>query len=69
MSSLRILLVDDHEVVRLGLRSLLDRHPEFEVVAEASAESEAVAKAVETRPDIVLMDIRLAGGSGIEACQ
>ena len=68
MSSLRILLVDDHEVVRLGLRSLLDRHPEFEVVAEAAAESEAVAKAMETQPDLVLMDIRLAGGSGIEAC-
>jgi len=69
MSSLRILLVDDHEVVRLGLRSLLDRHPEFEVVAEAAAESEAVAKAMEKQPDIVLMDIRLAGGSGIEACE
>jgi DNA-binding NarL/FixJ family response regulator len=69
MSSLRILLVDDHEVVRLGLRSLLDRHPSFEVVAEASAESEAVQKALDFEPDIVLMDIRLAGGSGIEACQ
>lgn len=69
MTSLRILLVDDHEVVRLGLRSLLDRHPGFEVVAEASAETEAVQKAVEFVPDIVLMDIRLAGGSGIDACQ
>jgi len=69
MSLLRILLVDDHEVVRLGLKSLLDRHPEFEVVAEAAAEAEAVRKAIEYEPDIVLMDIRLAGGSGIEACQ
>jgi DNA-binding NarL/FixJ family response regulator len=69
MSLLRILLVDDHEVVRLGLKSLLDRHAEFEVVAEASAENEAVRKAIEYQPDIVLMDIRLSGGSGIEACQ
>jgi len=69
MSSLRILLVDDHEVVRLGLRSLLDHHPNFEVVGEAAAESEAVQKALELEPDIVLMDIRLAGGSGVDACQ
>jgi DNA-binding NarL/FixJ family response regulator len=69
MSSLSILLVDDHEVVRLGLRSLLDRHPDFEVVAETGSEAEAVDKALEYRPDIVLMDIRLAGGNGVEACQ
>lgn len=69
MSSLSILLVDDHEVVRLGLRSLLDRHPDFEVVAEAGSEAEAVDKALEHRPDIVLMDIRLAGGNGVEACE
>ncbi|MCA9873617.1 MAG: response regulator transcription factor [Ardenticatenaceae bacterium] len=69
MSSLRILLVDDHEVVRLGLRSLLDHHPNFEVVGEAAAEAEAVQKALELEPDIVLMDIRLAGGSGVDACQ
>jgi DNA-binding NarL/FixJ family response regulator len=66
---LRLLLVDDHEVVRLGLKSLLDRHPEFEVVAEAASESEAVQKALEIKPDIVLMDIRLAGGNGVDACQ
>ena len=69
MSRLRILLVDDHEVVRLGLKSLLERHPDFEVVAEAAAENEAVKKAVEHKPDIVLMDIRLAGGNGVEACR
>lgn len=69
MSRLRILLVDDHEVVRLGLKSLIERHAGFEVVAEASAEHEAVQKAIEYEPDIVLMDIRLAGGSGIEACE
>lgn len=69
MTSLRILLVDDHEVVRLGLRGLLDHHPRFEVVGEASAEAEAVEKALELEPDLILMDIRLAGGSGVEACQ
>ena len=69
MSSISILLVDDHEVVRLGLRSLLDHHPGFEIIGEASAESEAVEKALELKPDLILMDIRLAGGSGVDACQ
>jgi two-component system, NarL family, response regulator DevR len=68
MSQLRILLVDDHEVVRLGLKSLLERQAQFHVVAEASNETEAVQQAQAHKPDIVLMDIRLAGGSGIEAC-
>jgi DNA-binding NarL/FixJ family response regulator len=63
------MLVDDHEVVRLGLKSLIERHPGFEVVAEASAAQEAVQKAMAQEPDIVLMDIRLVGGSGIEACE
>lgn len=69
MTNLRLLLVDDHEVVRLGMRALLDRHPNYTVVGEASTEEEALAQALEHEPDIVLMDIRLAGGSGIEACQ
>lgn len=69
MSPLTLLIVDDHEVVRLGLKSLLDRHPDFNVIAEASSEYEAVEKAIELEPDIVLMDIRLAGGNGVEACQ
>ena len=69
MSKLRILLVDDHEVVRIGLRTLLSRHPDFEVVGEASSGSEAVADCRRLMPNIVLMDIRLPGGSGIEACR
>ncbi|MCP4359208.1 MAG: response regulator transcription factor [Chloroflexi bacterium] len=69
MSNLRILLVDDHEVVRLGLKSLIERHAGFEVVAEAASQHEAVQKALAHEPDIVVMDIRLAGGSGIEACE
>ncbi len=67
--ALRIILVDDHEVVRLGLKSLLARQPQFEIVGEASNASEAVEKTLELRPDIVVMDIRLPGMSGIEACR
>lgn len=67
--SLRILIVDDHEVVRLGLRALLDRQPGFTVVGEASTAREALQKALMHKPDVVVMDIRLPGRSGIEACQ
>jgi DNA-binding NarL/FixJ family response regulator len=65
----RILLVDDHEVVRVGLRSLLERQPNFEVVAEAATAKDALEKTAAYQPDVVVMDIRLKGGSGIEACQ
>src|SRR5512139_2699528 len=65
----RILLVDDHEVVRLGLKALLDRHPSFEVVAEAGTAREAIERVATFTPDVVVMDIRLPGGSGIEACE
>jgi two-component system, NarL family, response regulator DevR len=69
MSRQRILLVDDHEVVRVGLRTLLEQHPGFEVVAEASTAREAIDRTQSHKPDVVVMDIRLKGGSGIEACQ
>jgi two-component system response regulator DevR len=69
MARQRILLVDDHEVVRLGLRSLLDQHPNFDVVAEAETAREAIEKTDMHKPEVVVMDIRLKGGSGIEACQ
>lgn len=69
MSKQRILIVDDHEVVRLGLRSLLDRHPDFEVVAEAGNAREALDRTADFQPDVVVMDIRLPGTSGIEACE
>jgi two-component system, NarL family, response regulator DevR len=65
----KIIIVDDHEVVRLGLKSLLDQYPQYEVVSEASDANEAIAKVREFEPDIVLMDIRLPGKSGIEACE
>ncbi len=66
---LRIIIVDDHEVVRLGLKALLDRHPDFTVVDEAGAAREAIQKAEAHRPEVVVMDIRLPGGSGIDACR
>jgi len=69
MSRHRILLVDDHEVVRLGLKALLEHHPQFEVVGEASTAREAVEQVSRYSPDMVLMDIRLPGASGIEACE
>jgi DNA-binding NarL/FixJ family response regulator len=69
MMKQRILLVDDHEVVRLGLKSLLEHHPQFEVVGEAANAREAVEQVNRTHPDVVVMDIRLPGTSGIEACQ
>ncbi len=69
MAKQRIVLVDDHEVVRLGLKSLLDRHPQFEVVGEAGSAREAVEQVAALKPEVVLMDIRLPGTSGIEACE
>ncbi len=63
----RILVVDDHEVVRLGLRALLSGQQDFVVVDEAASAEEAVEKAVLHRPDVVVMDIRMPGTNGIEA--
>ncbi len=67
--TLNILIVDDHEVVRLGLRALLDQHPDFSVIGEAATVKEAVQQTLLLQPDVVVMDIRLLGGSGIEACR
>jgi DNA-binding NarL/FixJ family response regulator len=69
MAKQRILLVDDHEVVRLGLKSLLERHPQFDIVGEAASAREALEQVEKTHPDVVVMDIRLPGTSGIEACE
>jgi two-component system, NarL family, response regulator DevR len=67
--ALRLLVVDDHEVVRQGLVALLDRRPGFQVVAQAGSVQEAIAQARLHRPDIVVMDVRLPDGSGVEACR
>ena len=66
---LRLLVVDDHEVVRQGLVALLDRREGFEVVAEAGSVAEAIAMARRFEPDIVVLDVRLPDGSGVEACR
>ncbi len=67
--TLRILIVDDHEVVRLGLRTLLSNQTNFVVVDEAASAKEAVEKALQHHPDVVVMDIRMPGENGIEACR
>jgi DNA-binding NarL/FixJ family response regulator len=64
-----ILVADDHSVVRAGLRALLERQGRYRVVAEASTGEEAVAKAKEFKPDVAVLDIRMPGVSGIEACR
>ncbi len=61
--------MDDHEVVRFGLTNLLDRQSDWEVVAEAGNMAEAIERADEFQPDVVVMDIRLQDGNGIEACR
>lgn len=63
----RILLVDDHEIVRLGLMTLINDQPDMEVVGEAGTSAEAVRAVERLHPDVALMDIRLPGESGIEA--
>ncbi len=66
---LRLLIVDDHEVVRQGLVALLDRREGLQVVAEAGTVAEAIEAAHRHRPDLVVMDVRLPDGSGVEACR
>jgi DNA-binding NarL/FixJ family response regulator len=66
---IRLLLVDDHEVVRLGLRTLFKRATTIEIVGEASTMHEGVKESIRLAPDVVLMDIRLPDGSGVEACR
>jgi DNA-binding NarL/FixJ family response regulator len=66
---LTLLVVDDHEVVRQGLSAMLDRRPNFQVVAEAGTVAEAFAMARRFEPNLIVMDVRLPDGSGIEACR
>jgi len=66
---LRLLVVDDHEVVRRGLVALLDRRNGFEVVAQAGSVAGSIDAAARFEPDVVIMDVRLPDGTGIEACR
>ena len=71
---IRVMIVDDHEVVRIGLRSLLQRVEDLEVVGEAGSAEESIRKvdtlaSQGTPPDVIVMDVRMPGGSGIDACR
>ncbi len=67
MEKIRVALVDDHPLVRLGLKTLIDDQPDMSVVAEAGTAAEAVQMVEENRPQVILMDIRLPGEGGLEA--
>ena len=67
--TLRVMLVDDHEVVRAGLRSMLEAEDDIVVVAEADRASDALIRARSYRPDIVVLDVRLPDRSGVEVCR
>lgn len=64
---IRVLVVDDHPIVRSGVVGLLETEPDFDVVGEAASGEEALARAVEFSPDVVLMDLRMPGIGGVEA--
>ena len=64
-----VLIVDDHEIVREGLRTVLSRQDGITVVGEAATVTDAVAESCRLQPDVVLMDVRLSGGSGMDACR
>jgi two-component system response regulator DevR len=66
---IRVLIVDDHEVVRVGLLTVLSRQDSISVVGEASTVTGAIREAGALKPDVVLMDVRLSGGSGVDACR
>jgi len=66
---IRVMLVDDHEVVREGLRTLVGRSEGMTVAAEAGTMAEAIEAAARAKPDVIIMDVRLPDGSGVEACR
>ncbi|MCU1380586.1 MAG: two component transcriptional regulator, LuxR family [Acidimicrobiales bacterium] len=65
----RVFLLDDHEIVRRGLRELLESEDDLEVVGEAATAEEALARIPATRPDVAVLDVRLAESSGVEVCR
>lgn len=67
--AVRVLLVDDHEVIRVGLRTLLGQTPGVTVVGEAGTMADGIQQAQRLKPDVILMDVRLPDGSGVDACR
>jgi two-component system, NarL family, response regulator DevR len=67
--TLKVMLVDDHEIVRQGLRALLEAEDDIEIVAEAGNGASAVSLASAHQPDVIVMDVRMPGGRGVEACR
>jgi len=69
MMTIKVFLLDDHEVVRLGLRQLLDAEPDIEVVGDGATAAEAIARIPAVRPDVAVLDVRLPDGDGISVCR
>ena len=69
MASIRVMVVDDHEVVRTGIKAILEPEGDLEVVGEAASATEAIQKVPRLDPHVILMDVRMEGMSGIEACR
>lgn len=69
MATIKLLVVDDHEIVREGLRALFRRTGDIEVIGEAESVATAVSEAIRLEPDVVLMDMRLPDGTGVDACR
>jgi DNA-binding NarL/FixJ family response regulator len=69
MDTIRVFLVDDHEVVRRGIAELLGAQPDLEIVGEAGTVSQARSRIAATRPDVAVLDVRLPDGSGIDVCR
>lgn len=69
MAQIRVLVADDHEVVRMGVKAMLHQHANIAVIAEASNGEQAVKEALRVKPDVVVMDIRMPGVNGVDACR
>ena len=69
LMTIRVFLLDDHEIVRTGLRSLLESTDDLEVVGEAGTVAEALSRLPALRPDVAILDVRLPDGSGVEVCR
>ncbi len=67
-SNIKVLLVDDHAVVRYGIRSILDKNPSIQVLGEAGSLTEAYEKAENLKPDVILLDMKLPDGDGVAGC-